>query len=66
MTAIDVNKKQEPGWTWYIGHPIAFIIGPFLTVLTILDPFNPFLTKKKLFRKKNDDKKNCVQISMLV
>ena len=29
-----VQVKQEPGWTWYIGHPIKFIMRK-----TILDHF---------------------------
>ena len=33
-------KKQEPGWTWYIGHPIKFIMRN--TIFDCFDYFGSF------------------------
>ena len=57
------STKQEPGWTWYIGHPIEFIIrincwtifwlfGQFWTILNHLDQTQFLLWKNICWQKR--------------
>ena len=44
-----LRKIQEPGWTWYVGHPIEFIIRiSILENFDCLDNFGPFCTTQRL------------------
>ena len=47
-------NKQEPGWTWYIGHPIEFsiriiILDHFGPILDNFGPFRTILNQTKVF-----------------